>query len=112
MKEVKLYDSFLLAQTIKNHLSLISEYTCIFALIYNQTGSYIAVEVAELAIFAIGTLWMMWVIRSYKLKKPLDEQQQQKVFNLIQILTNSFWMTITITQYKRVCMKSILFLGH
>jgi len=59
-------------------------------LIYNQTGSYIAVEVAELAIFAVGTLWMMWVIRSYKLKKPLDEQQQQKVFTFIQILTNTF----------------------
>ena len=48
--------------------------------IYNQTGSYIAVEVAEVAIFAVGTLWMMWVIRSYKLKKPSDEEQQQKVF--------------------------------
>ena len=81
----------MLAETIKDHLSLISEYTCIFALIYNQTGSYIAVEVAELAIFAVGTLWMMWVIRSYKLKKPSDEQQQQKVFKFMQIFTNTFW---------------------
>ena len=77
----------------------ILKHICIYTLKYNPTGSYVAVEVAELAIFAVGTLWMMWVIRSYKLKKPLDEQQQQKVFNLIQILTNSFWMTIT--HYKR-----------
>ena len=58
---------------------------------YTPTGSYVAVEVAELAIFSVGTLWMMWVIRSYKLKKPSDEQQQQKVFKFMQIFTNTFW---------------------
>ena len=59
-------------------------------MIYNRTGSYVAVEVAELAIFAVGTLWMMWVIRSYKLKKPSDEQQQQKVFIFKVNVTDTF----------------------
>ena len=52
---------------------------------YTPTGSYVAVEVAELAIFSVGTLWMMWVIRSYKLKKPLDDEQERTVFKFIVI---------------------------
>ena len=73
---------------------------------YTPTGSYVAVEVAELAIFAVGTLWMMWVIRSYKLKKPLDDEQERTVFKFIVILTNTFWMTfcnsiqISVTNYR------------
>ena len=80
-------------QTILANLSVILKHICIYTLKYTPTGSYVAVEVAELAIFAVGTLWMMWVIRSYKLKKPLDDEQERTVFKFIVILTNTFWMT-------------------
>ena len=66
---------------------------------YTPTGSYVAVEVAELAIFAVGTLWMMWVIRSYKLKKPLDDEQERTVFKFLVILTNTF-LQISVTNYR------------
>ena len=35
---------------------------------YFKTGSFLAVEVTQFVLQAIGTFWMMWVVRSYAWK--------------------------------------------